>query len=187
MADCLLPETIVYLGLIPTTQYATPSTVESVQAIRDFIEGHDAMVMQRHGSLTVGNDPMQAFMRLETMEQNARIAFMLAQLGVHNPLSPNEVSKLLRQRAELGLSRTGEDKEFCDICGVCHLGQDHAPTLRFLNGDTPKTTSHQKANPTPGILSAGPQSLPPISRRAVESQEIRQMVAQIVEKTLGRP
>src|SRR5690606_31729478 len=76
LADCLLPEVIVFLGLVPTTQYATPSSEENVRAIRDLIAGHDALVLQRHGSLTVGNSPMQAFMRLETMEQNARIALI---------------------------------------------------------------------------------------------------------------
>lgn len=187
MSDCLLPETIVFLGLIPTTQYATPSSVESLQAIRDFIGGHDALVLQRHGSLTVGSNLMEAFMRLETMEQNARIAFMLAQLGVRNPLPPNEVSKLLRQRAEMGLSRPGEEVEFCEVCGVCHLGLDHAPTLRLLNGRRSTPSTGREATFTPGKLSAGPQALPPIGRRTVDSQEIQKMVAQIVEKTLGQP
>ena len=94
MADCLLPEAIVSLGMIPTTQYATPSSEENMLAIRELIREHDALVLQRHGSLTVGDSPMQAFMRLETVEQNARIAFMLAQLGLRNPLSPDEVAKL---------------------------------------------------------------------------------------------
>ena len=130
MADCLLPEVIVTLGLIPTTQYATPSSEENVRAIRDFIGRHDALVLQRHGSLTVGNSPMQAYMRLETVEQNARIAFVLAQLGVRNPLPPAEVEKLLQQREAMGLSYPGERAKFCQVCGVTHNGSEHAPTLQ---------------------------------------------------------
>ncbi|MEW5989429.1 MAG: class II aldolase/adducin family protein, partial [Chloroflexota bacterium] len=107
LADCLLPEVIVFLGLIPTTQYATPSSQENAQAVHDLIANHDAIVLQRHGTLTVGRDLMEAFMRLETVEQNARIGLMLAQLGVHNPLPAGEVRKLLAQRAQLGLSRPG--------------------------------------------------------------------------------
>lgn len=129
MADCLLPEVIVFLGLVPTTQYATPSSEENMGAIRQLIVNHDALVLQRHGSLTVGSDPMQAFMRLETVEQNARIAFMLAQLGVRNPLPAGEVSKLLKQREAMGLSRPGEAEQFCQQCGVCHPGPAHPPTL----------------------------------------------------------
>jgi L-fuculose-phosphate aldolase len=162
MAECLLPEVIVFLGLIPTTQYATPSSVENVQAIRDLIISHDAIILQRHGSITVGESPMQAFMRLETVEQNARIGFMLAQLGIHNPLPAEEVRKLLRQRQEMGLSRPGETAEFCSVCGVCHDGDDHAPTLRAGNGKVRSTT----------ISSPDPDA-------------IRMLVSQVVNKTLG--
>jgi L-fuculose-phosphate aldolase len=130
LTDCLLPEVIVSLGIVPTTAYATPSSEENVRAIRELIGRHDALILQRHGSLTVGDSPMQAFMRLETVEQNARIGFMLAQLGVRNPLPAEEVRKLLRQRQQLGLSREGEAELFCTTCGVCHVGDDHATVLR---------------------------------------------------------
>ena len=103
MADCLLPEVIVTLGIIPTSEYATPSSEENVRAIRNLIRNHDGLVLQRHGSLTVGDSPMQAFMRLETVEQNARIAFMLAQLGVRNPLPAHEVENAARSTRKNGL------------------------------------------------------------------------------------
>lgn len=101
LTDPLLPEVIVFLGTIPTTAYATPSSIENALIIRDLICSHDALVLQRHGSLTVGSSPMQAFMRLEIMEQHARIAYMLAQLGVHNPIPPAELQKLQQQRTQL--------------------------------------------------------------------------------------
>lgn len=165
MADCLLPEVIVFLGIIPTTQYATPSSEENVRAIREFIANHDALVLQRHGSLTVGESPMQGFMRLETLEQNARIAFMLAQLGVQNPLDAAEVRKLLRQREQMGLSRPGEAEEFCTVCGVCHTGQTHAPTMR------------------PGQSQR--KSLPISENQEVDPAMVRSLVSQVVQKTLG--
>lgn len=164
MADCLLPEVIVFLGIIPTTQYATPSSVENVRAIREFIATHDALVLQRHGSLTVGDSPMQGFMRLETMEQNARIAFMLAQLGVHNPLDAAEVRKLLKQREQMGLSHPGEAEEFCTVCGVCHTGQAHPPAMR----------PGQHRNPQPVLTS-----------QTVDPALVRNLVSQVVQKTLG--
>jgi len=120
MATCLLPEVIVTLGLIPTTEYATPSSEENVRAISELIVNHDALVLQRHGSLTVGDSPMQGYMRLETLEQNARIQFMLEQLGVRNPLEAAEVRKLLQQRQQMGLSHPGESVELCEQCGVGH-------------------------------------------------------------------
>jgi L-fuculose-phosphate aldolase len=168
MADCLLPEVIVFLGLIPTTQYATPSSEENVRAIREFIATHDALVLQRHGSLTVGDSPMQGFMRLETMEQNARIAFMLAQLGVHNPLDAAEVQKLLKQREQMGLSRPGEAEAFCATCGVCHTGPSHLPTMRPGQQQT-----------TPNSTSLLPDAQP------VDPLLVRNLVSQVVQKTLG--
>jgi L-fuculose-phosphate aldolase len=164
MADCLLPEVIVMLGIIPTTQYATPSSEENVRAIRELIRNHDGLVLQRHGSLTVGDSPMQAFMRLESLEQNARIGFMLAQLGVRSPLPADEVEKLLRQREQLGWSHPGERDEFCQVCAACHpTSQPHLATLR--------TNETAVATPTPSSLN---------------QTELRELVAQVVQKTLAR-
>ncbi len=180
LADCLLPEVIVFLGLIPTTEYATPSSEENVRAIRQFISDHDALVLQRHGSLTVGDSPTQGFMRLETVEQNARIAFMLAQLGVRNPLPAEDVNKLLVQREQMGLSRPGEAAEFCSYCGVCHEGKQHAPTLR------PRSTDrdwNNLANQTQLLNS--PHTLPPIQNKVLESGDLRNLVDEVVRKTIG--
>ena len=163
MNDCLLPEVIVFLGLIPTTAYATPSSEENVRAIREFIGSHDGLVLQRHGSLTVGSDAMQAYMRLETLEQNARIRFMLAQLGVHSPLDPAEVRKLLAQREKMGLAHPGEADAFCEQCGVCHTGAGHLSTMQ--PGQNTAVAATTLSNPDPAA--------------------IRQIVSQVVANTLG--
>lgn len=181
LADCLLPEVIVFLGLIPTTAYATPSSEENVLAIRSLIHNHDALVLQRHGSLTIGESPMQAFMRLETVEQNARIAFMLAQLGVHNPLPPDEVRKLLQQRESMGLSRPGEAADFCAVCGVCHTGTNHAPTM---HPGSHRDRLSESAHLPPA---SGPQYLPPIKKTAINQEAVRDIVSRVVHKTLGDP
>jgi L-fuculose-phosphate aldolase len=178
MAACLIPEVIVSLGLIPTTEYATPSSRESIRAIRDLISNHDALVLQRHGSVTVGNTPMQAFMRLETVEQNARIAFMLSQLGVVNQLPAEEVAKLLKQREALGLVKEGEATEFCVVCGVCHLGGDHAPTMRLRKGHSEVTAEGNRTG------NSTFQQLPTLQQLSVDEATIRDLVAQVVQKTL---
>ncbi|MCP4361784.1 MAG: class II aldolase/adducin family protein, partial [Chloroflexi bacterium] len=153
MADCLLPEAIVFLGTIPTTAYATPSSQENAQVVRDLIGNHDGLVLQRHGSLTVGNSPTQAFMRLETLERNAFIGYLLATLGIHSPMPPHEVQKLLNMRQTMGLSHPGETDEFCERCGVCHPEGNHSP--------------HTRKNGT------------------MNEAAIRDIVAEVVEKTLG--
>jgi L-fuculose-phosphate aldolase len=125
LADCMLPEVIVNLGLVPTAEYATPASEENVSAIRDLIANHDGIILQRHGALTAGRDPWEAFMRLESLEQLARITLVLHQLGRGEPLPPDQVEKLLAQRQKMGFSHPGEEEEFCEICGVCHIDGQH--------------------------------------------------------------
>jgi len=111
LAKCLLPEVIVTLGLIPTTEYATPSSAEGPQVIRDLIVNHDALILRRHGTLTVGKDPFDAYLKLEKMEYAAYVTLILYQLGKETLLPPAEVAKLLRMRREKGLAREGEEEE----------------------------------------------------------------------------
>lgn len=118
MADCMIPEAIVNLGLVPTTEYATPASDENVLAIRDLIAGHDGIILRRHGTITVGKDPWQAFVRTEFLEQVARITFMLRQLGAGEPIPAEEVRKLLAQREAYGFMRPGELAEFADVYGT---------------------------------------------------------------------
>ncbi len=125
LADCMLPEAIVFLGLTPTTPYATPSSEENARAIRQVITGHDALILQRHGSLTVGSSPLNAFYRTETLEQIARVTYLLHQLGGGPPLPPHQVEKLLQTRRAWGLNRAADEADFCEKCGVCHLEGEH--------------------------------------------------------------
>lgn len=120
LTECMLPEVIVTLGLIATTPYTTPSSAENAAAIRHAIRQHDGIILQRHGSLAVGNSPMQAFHRTETIEQIARITFMTNLMGGGEPLPAHQVEKLLGQRDALGLSLPGEGDEFCAVCGATH-------------------------------------------------------------------
>lgn len=113
----LLPEVIVFLGRIPTTEYATPSSPENAAAIRELIGRHDGLVLKRHGALTVGQSPLQAFMRMETLEQQARMLFKLYQLGAWPAMPADDVAKLLQMRQEMGLLHEGELETFARIYG----------------------------------------------------------------------
>jgi len=98
-----LPEAVITLGPIPTTEYATPSSLENVTAIRDLIGRHNAIVLRRHGAITVGVDPFDAFMRMEAVEHKAHIVLLLQLLGRGEPLPPDQVAKLLALRGQFGL------------------------------------------------------------------------------------
>ncbi len=98
-----LPEAVITLGPIPTTEYAIPSSLENVTAIRDLIGQHDAIVLRRHGAITVGSDPFDAYMRMEAVEHKAHIVLLLRLLGQGEPLSSGQVASLLELRRRLGL------------------------------------------------------------------------------------
>jgi L-fuculose-phosphate aldolase len=96
LEDFVLPEVVMTLGVIPTASYATPTTEEVPAAIADLIRNHDALVLERHGALTVGQDLMEAYNKMEKLEHSALIIFAALQLGRVQGLPPREVDKLMR-------------------------------------------------------------------------------------------
>jgi L-fuculose-phosphate aldolase len=95
LEDFVLPEVVMTMGVIPTVSYATPTTVEVPESIRTLILKHDALILERHGALTVGRDLMDAYNKMEKLEHAALIIFSALQLGRVKRLPPREVEKLL--------------------------------------------------------------------------------------------
>ncbi|MGV8075181.1 MAG: class II aldolase/adducin family protein [Syntrophobacteraceae bacterium] len=85
MAEAL-PEVRVSIGSVPTAPYATPSTEEVPDSIAPFIESHQAILMERHGSLTVGRTPTEAYLRLEKLEHAAHTLFYARLLNKDAPV-----------------------------------------------------------------------------------------------------
>jgi L-fuculose-phosphate aldolase len=94
LAQPVLPEVVATLGSIPTASYATPSTEETADAVRELIRDHDAILLDRHGAVTVGTDPLDAFRKLEKLEQCARIVITSHALGGVRTLSPEQIARL---------------------------------------------------------------------------------------------
>lgn len=46
---------------------------------------------------------------------------IVRQLGRSDPISPEEVRKLIELRRQMGLAYPGEEKDSCAECGVCDL------------------------------------------------------------------
>lgn len=116
--DCVIPEAIVILGVIPTTPYATPASAENRDAIRSLIREHDAIMLAYHGSLTVAGHVWDAYLRLESLEHTAKIMFMAHQLGKVVPLPPHQIEKLIAARQQLGFDRPGDSRRFRETYGV---------------------------------------------------------------------
>ncbi|MFW5772628.1 MAG: class II aldolase/adducin family protein [Phototrophicaceae bacterium] len=100
----IIPEAVILLGEVPTAPYATPATHEDADAVRELIRDHDAMLLSHHGSLTVGDDPWHAYMRLETLEHTARLIYYAHQIGGVTPLPDGKLHKLHDLRRSLGMN-----------------------------------------------------------------------------------
>jgi L-fuculose-phosphate aldolase len=123
LAQCVIPEVVLTMGSIPTTEYATPSTEEGRRAVRQLIRTHDALILDRHGTLTVGPDLIDAYRRLEKVEHAAQVTLAARQLGNIRTLPRDEVKRLESMRAELGL---GSNAVICSNCGTCGKTEDDA-------------------------------------------------------------
>lgn len=115
-ARCGLPEVIVLLGYIPVTEYATPSSAEGAAVIRELVGRYDALVLQRHGSVTLGQSPLDAYLKLEKVENAAEVTLKLLQMaggqaGSLLPFPPGALDKLLDARERKGLMRPGQREE----------------------------------------------------------------------------
>lgn len=114
LMDAVIPELVVTLGAIPTAPYGTPGTSELPDSIRQYVKCSDAVLMERHGALTLGRDLLDAYKKMEQIEHNAKITYMARTLGQVKNLSPAEVKKLLETRAPLGIETTNV---YCNHCG----------------------------------------------------------------------
>lgn len=92
----VLPEVWLTIGPVPTVPYATPSTEEVPHSIAPFVAAHQAFLLERHGSLTLGENLEEAYRRLEKLEHAAQ-TLLYAQLlsgRAPAPLSPEALVKL---------------------------------------------------------------------------------------------
>jgi L-fuculose-phosphate aldolase len=119
LAQCVLPEVVMNLGQIPTTAYATPSTPEGPVVIRDLIREHDALIIDRHGTVTVGQTLFDAYMKLEKIEHLAQVTLAARQLGRVGLLPQEEVRKLIEMRRKAMGLPPEYDGPGCVHCGAC--------------------------------------------------------------------
>jgi len=95
LEDPVLPEVAVTFGKIPTADYATPASPEGPEVIRKLIRDYDALLLDRHGTLTAGVDPWQAYYRLEKVEHAAQVIFLAHQFGQVRTMNADEIGRLV--------------------------------------------------------------------------------------------
>jgi L-fuculose-phosphate aldolase len=131
LAECVLPEVILSIGSVPLAHYGTPSTEEVPKSIENVVTKCDALLLRNHGVMTVGEDVISAYHKLETVEHFAKITFIARHLGTINPLGHEEVRKLLEVREKLGIKGAYPS---CKECGACAAPQaaDESELVRII-------------------------------------------------------
>jgi L-fuculose-phosphate aldolase len=116
MPGCVLPEVVMTMGDIPVTDYAPPASPQNAGIIEKYIGDYDAVILNRHGSLTVGPDIFAAYNKLESVENAALVSFAATALGGIKPLTRGEVKSLYEMGKKLGLLNR---QTICNNCGFC--------------------------------------------------------------------
>ncbi len=102
--DFSMIETVLTMGSVPITPYATPSTEEVPESIAPYLQEHDALLLQNHGALTMGVDLTTAYYRMESLEMFAKITLNAQILGGAKELSKENIDKLISMREGYGLT-----------------------------------------------------------------------------------
>jgi L-fuculose-phosphate aldolase len=119
MAQCVLSETCLVLGAVLTAPYTTPTTEEVPNTLRQYVRQSNAVVLDRHGALTVGRDLDEAYNRMEAMEHASKITHAARTIGPVTPLPPHEVNKLQALAQKFGIPRAPDP---CTLCNACPNG-----------------------------------------------------------------
>ncbi len=97
----VLPEVLLTLGEVPVTAYATPSSHEDAEVIRELIRSHDALLLRQHGSLTVGPHLDAALTHLERIEHVSEVYWRARMLGQVNHIPPEALARLNAVRRQM--------------------------------------------------------------------------------------
>ena len=121
----IMTEAVVSLGCVPVAGYARPSTSDVADAVEEYVEHFDAMLLANHGALTYGETLLDAYHRMESVEFYAELLYRTAQLGIRKVLTPEQVAELYEIRRNLKLPGhhpsdadwTTAENAICSLCG----------------------------------------------------------------------
>ena len=133
---CVLPEAIIIIGAVPIAPYGLPSTMEIPDNIRPFVKNSDAILLQNHGALTFGNDLLNAYYKMETLEHTANIIWNAIQLGNLGVLPQHERDRLMALRSTYNL--TGH-VTMCNAAQTPKSSQAHTESKQLPKGINEQT------------------------------------------------
>jgi len=99
------PEAEVFLGRVPTADYATPSTDDLPDSIIPLIGPEtNSVLMGNHGSVSFDTNLIGAYYKLEILDAYCRVLLLTKQVGKANVLNPQQMHELLEVKAKFGMA-----------------------------------------------------------------------------------
>ena len=101
----ILAEPEIFLGQVPTAEYATPGSKEFSETIVPLVEKTNTIVLANHGMVSYECDLERALWLTEILESYCRTLILAASIGEPQRLSETQRADLKRLRSEFGFSR----------------------------------------------------------------------------------
>lgn len=94
----IVPEAVIFLGRVPIARYGTPSTEEIPDALAEYLQDYDAVLLENHGAVSYADNLLSAYNKMESVEFYAQLLFLAEQLGGAREISKENVEKLFEIR-----------------------------------------------------------------------------------------
>ena len=157
VADVALPQGIhpeaeIFLGKVPTAKFAMPSTQALPDSIIPLIgDQTNTVLLGNHGSVSFSTDLIDAYYRLEILDNYCRILILCQQLGKTNVLDVAQVTELLEVKKKFGFE---DDRLICAPQGCVTADNqdflatfDVRPTTATCQCNGGHTITHQAPPP----------------------------------------
>jgi len=103
LSSKILPETVLILKEIITSEYSRPCSKDNVKIIEEHILKSKIIVLKRHGTISCGKDLIEAYNLLEKLEHTAKVGVIANSLNKISLLDDEEYNNLLKIREELNI------------------------------------------------------------------------------------
>jgi len=114
----IMTESVIGLGVVPVAPYATAGTQAVPDSVAPFFCDYNAVLLANHGALTWGEDPLQAYYRMESVECCATVMMNLGYLDrPAQLLTRAQMEELVAMRGNFGVTAGGLPLCAEDIAG----------------------------------------------------------------------
>jgi L-fuculose-phosphate aldolase len=100
----IMPEAVITLGCVPIAKYGRPSTMEIPDAVSEYVQHFDAVLLENHGALTYADSLLAAYLKMESVEFYAQLLYQSRMLGGPKEFTPEQVEDLYEIRRQFGMT-----------------------------------------------------------------------------------